>query len=632
MFPFLSIAALLFPKLVSALTDTNTVSNATEIKQFINDAVKTITGAPTPQAAQQAIAEDPTKLNDLKIRLAEISLETQKLDVAEVAQFNQDANESTAGARENLIALLNKPDSIWISMTPAIISYIVVFGFILLIGLLLFTKVSLATDPNVFQIINICIGAVAAGFATVLNFWLGSSLGSRRKDSTTAMSSTVEKVKDLMSPNQPSASIRTPDIDVEGSGKGVSVDVKSPASDPVVTSPKVDVPPLPAALAGIGRSTDPSTVNVRMDIPQGPDKVPASERYHNPGAQYPSREAAQFGQLGYGIIGGDHKIATFPSPVNGAASNFDLLYRRYTGMTIGAAGTKWTGSNGFGVPGYDANLLISKGMLEQPDQAIALLKAIAGRESGKGDALSSEQWTHAHAMFRVGSADRYLSQFQGQSLALLEMIRPDNPPDEQIEILIANALKQRSWTIDSNAGEVNIVYIEGMNEDGSVNNDEANRFNDLRCVIGFRNNIPVMLGKWQATTEPGFYYDRDHPINRAGAARIKFGQYQAWRVGMHRNIQEALVQVKDVIVCRDLNRDMERKGDAEDTGLFGINQHGGYDQPSDDIGKASAGCLVGRLMSGHRAFMEIVKSDPRYVADPKFIFRTSILPAADVAQ
>jgi hypothetical protein len=101
---------------------------------------------------------------------------------------------------------------------------------------------------------------------------------------------------------------------------------------------------------------------------------------------------------------------------------------------------------------------------------------------------------------------------------------------------------------------------------------------------------------------------------------------------MHRNIQEALVQVKDVIVCRDLNRDMERKGDAEDTGLFGINQHGGYDQPSDDIGKASAGCLVGRLMSGHRAFMEIVKSDPRYVADPKFIFRTSILPAADVAQ
>ena len=33
----------------------------------------------------------------------------------------------------------------------------------------------------------------------------------------------------------------------------------------------------------------------------------------------PGARGARFGQTGYGIIGGGHKIARFPSPVNGAA-------------------------------------------------------------------------------------------------------------------------------------------------------------------------------------------------------------------------------------------------------------------------------------------------------------------------
>ena len=52
-------------------------------------------------------------------------------------------------------------------------------------------------------------------------------------------------------------------------------------------------------------------------------------------------------------------------------------------------------------------------------------------------------------------------------------------------------------------------------------------------MIGFEGDKPVILGKWLATTEPGAYYT-EHPVNPAGAARIEFGQYQAWRVGMHR--------------------------------------------------------------------------------------------------
>jgi hypothetical protein len=130
----------------------------------------------------------------------------------------------------------------------------------------------------------------------------------------------------------------------------------------------------------IGRSTDPNTAN-NLDNVGGNEC--ASFRYNNPGAQYPSARASRFGQIGYGMIGGNHKIAHFPSAVNGAASNFDLLSRGYVGMRIGEAGVKWTGANGFGVPGYNPNAMLTKEIVDDPVQAIALLKAIAGRESAR---------------------------------------------------------------------------------------------------------------------------------------------------------------------------------------------------------------------------------------------------------
>jgi peptidoglycan hydrolase-like protein with peptidoglycan-binding domain len=159
-------------------------------------------------------------------------------------------------------------------------------------------------------------------------------------------------------------------------------------------------------VAEIGKSTEPSTASRRQDVS---GSEPASFRYYNPGAQYPSERAARFGQTGYGIIGGGHKIARFPSPVNGAAANFDLLSRNYVGMSMGAAGKKWTGSYGFGIPGYPDDRVLTKEMLDDAKLAIAILKAIAGRESGRGNNLSEEQWQQAHLMFKAGSADDFLN-------------------------------------------------------------------------------------------------------------------------------------------------------------------------------------------------------------------------------
>jgi hypothetical protein len=66
--------------------------------------------------------------------------------------------------------------------------------------------------------------------------------------------------------------------------------------------------------------------------------------------------------------------------------------------------------------------------------------------------------------------------------------------------------------------------------------------------------------------------------------------------------------------------------------LFGINQHWGYDLPRQDIGEASAGCLVGRTREGHREFMRLIKQDPRYRASAGFLFSTTVIAGDDLAR
>jgi hypothetical protein len=189
-------------------------------------------------------------------------------------------------------------------------------------------------------------------------------------------------------------------------------------------------------------------------------------------------------------------------------------------------------------------------------------------------------------------------------------------------------MERKGFQVDRGLGEVNIVYVEGMNPDGTANANEANKWNDLRLLIRFDGGEPRIIGKWAATTEPGQYWTQN-PVSALGAARIEFGQYRAWQVGMHRNDQEALVQTGgEVTVCRDLNKDGQRTGDKRETGEFNIDQHWGYDLP--EVHRASAGSLVGQSKDGHLQFMALVKSDPRYQANRKYVFATTILPASEI--
>ncbi len=204
----------------------------------------------------------------------------------------------------------------------------------------------------------------------------------------------------------------------------------------------------------------------------------------------------------------------------------------------------------------------------------------------------------------------------------------NNPNDMLVNKIIQYMMRQR-YKIFLGEGQYNIVYIEGMNLDGSLNENAPNHFNDLRLIIEIIDGMPRIVNKWEATTEPGIYYTQN-PQDENGAFRIKPGQYTAWEIGYHwgnfGETQEGLVQIQPISGYRDFYMNYTREGQVY-TGLYDINQHHANDSYYENIGYYGAGCLVGRTAFGHAEFMEILKSDVRYQKDPYFVFTTTVILA-----
>lgn len=201
---------------------------------------------------------------------------------------------------------------------------------------------------------------------------------------------------------------------------------------------------------------------------------------------------------------------------------------------------------------------------------------------------------------------------------------------------ILDYMRRKNYTIATGAGEVNIIYVEGCDPDGQPNPDRADEFNDLRIIITHDGNgSPQMILCEPATTEPGLSPTLSAAARRrGGVARIAFGQWRAWMAGYHQGKKDhpALVQVRQVTVHRDLNQDGKRTGDALDTGLFGINQHGTSPRyKGSKVSDFSAGCSVGRDWLRHLYFVGLCKADPRYQANAEFIFTATYIDGDDLA-
>lgn len=208
------------------------------------------------------------------------------------------------------------------------------------------------------------------------------------------------------------------------------------------------------------------------------------------------------------------------------------------------------------------------------------------------------------------------------------LVTSSNKPIDKI----INYCNKQCYKLFTDKGKINIIYLEGCNLDFTLNDDAPNYFNDLRTIVKYIDNEPTIVFKCKGTTEPGRKYTVN-PLNKNGAFRIAFGQHlNAWVVGIHKpgtsGAHEALIQVAPVTGYRDGNKDYTRTGDLLVTGMYGINQHWGYDMQR--VEGASAGCLTSQTREDHREFMQIVKSDIDYLNNKKYRFSTIVLDASKV--
>ena len=139
----------------------------------------------------------------------------------------------------------------------------------------------------------------------------------------------------------------------------------------------------------------------------------------------------------------------------------------------------------------------------------------------------------------------------------------------------------------------------------------SNQFDDEIHVFYINGQGKWIYHIFAVTTDPGQYW-LDNPVHPQGTAFLKKGQYEdAYAMGYHRGVYQALVQVRDVTIIRDYDRKGIFKwfeSGYEDTGRFGINIHRARDEGREKvIDDFSAGCLVFADAKDYDLFIKLVK-------------------------
>jgi Glycosyl hydrolase 108 len=177
--PLIGIAAGVLPDIIKLIAGDKTGQLADQVGKAVADAV----GTTNAGEAQTKLAASPAAQVALRQKLAEIALDATRAQNAEASQRGQDALVDTQSARSGLQALATTNSTI--AWTAPTISYLVIFGFFAFLFVIVWLYRGKPADNQnnfIVQIINIAVGALTAAFATVVNFWLGSSAGSRKKD------------------------------------------------------------------------------------------------------------------------------------------------------------------------------------------------------------------------------------------------------------------------------------------------------------------------------------------------------------------------------------------------------------------------------------------------------------------
>lgn len=215
----------------------------------------------------------------------------------------------------------------------------------------------------------------------------------------------------------------------------------------------------------------------------------------------------------------------------------------------------------------------------------------------------------------------------GPAALLAELSQPDAATFAD---RVYRAMKKGGFAVADGNDVFNIIYVEGMDPDGTPNKNRYNAFDDLRMLLQVVDGKPRIVFKQDATTEPGKFWS-DNPMNSRGAFHIALGQQTCWVMGEYHD-NPALVQEGPIKGYRAGEGHYRREGPLLTEGDIGVHHHGGYNYPHDDLGRSSAGCQVGRLVAQHAEFMRLLKTDRRYRENRNFKFTSTVLTADEVVK
>ncbi|WP_424140864.1 hypothetical protein [Roseomonas chloroacetimidivorans] len=198
MAPLVAIGASLLPSLIDLIAG----DKAGKVAGAVADTVRQVAGTDDPVGAAAALA-DPAKAAELRVRLAEIALQTRQAELADIAN-----------ARAQTVSLAQTGSGI--AWAAPVISVVIVAGFFGCVAMLF--MVQRTWDERTANLLNVLFGALIPGFAQVANYWLGSSAGSKRQGDA------VREIATQRQAQQPTAIATTGDVSVAPSPPGTTAD------------------------------------------------------------------------------------------------------------------------------------------------------------------------------------------------------------------------------------------------------------------------------------------------------------------------------------------------------------------------------------------------------------------------
>ncbi len=135
-------------------------------------------------SSEEAIVKEIKVNPEAAIKLNELESNYQQYLISVRLQMDQAEYADRAGARSREVDIAKatgKRD--WY---PPVIGTLVILSFTVILCTLVYNPNPKTQDDNTKSLINILVGALTAGYSTVLGYYFGSSAGSRNKDNTIA--------------------------------------------------------------------------------------------------------------------------------------------------------------------------------------------------------------------------------------------------------------------------------------------------------------------------------------------------------------------------------------------------------------------------------------------------------------